>query len=344
MSRSFVMRIALVAACGVLFGGGAALLRPSVPTPQESVHERTLYNTWTERIEKEGALPAYNAFRTSIADASATAQFYDARVFGRALYDATGSAGIEVCGEEFRYACQHGFVARAILADGAEAARELNAWCLTKGRFTKQCQHGLGHGLVAHFGYSESSLARALDVCESLPESIYADKISGCMWGAYMEYYTRYWEHLARAPLDADMHAPLALCEGTDGSKAATCGFATPQWLLDQDTSRDQNERFTTLGAHCRTSTHTLVRTGCFLGAGSQAVQATAFDAAETHALCERVAEGNATDRTVCERGALEQYRSAAIDEPSSCWIATLRGSASSPCDAAPAISGYVGQ
>ncbi len=342
MPRPLLTRILALAAVGIIVGGGIALARTYYAAPQESQREQALYATWRERITTDGAPEAYQAFRESVSGESANTQFYDARVFGRALYDAVGSVGIETCGEEFRYACQHGFVARAILADGADAAQELNTWCLTKGRFAKQCQHGLGHGLVAHFGYTEAALKNALVACEALPQSTYADSLSGCMWGAFMEYYTRYWEHLARAPLPADTEAPLALCEGMDDVPAATCGFATPQWLLDQDTSRDEDARFATLGTHCRTSTHALVRTGCFLGAGSQAVQAVAFSADKTHTLCSRIADEDAIDAATCERGALEQYRSATIPAPSECWIKTLAGSKHLTCDASPTLGNTV--
>ena len=343
MMRLPLKGVLTVGALGLLLGGGFALFQMyRGNSPTTSPRERALYSTWKERIATDGGPAAYEAFRASVANESANTQFFDARVFGRALYDAIGNAGIETCGEEFRYACQHGFVARAILADGADAAQELNTWCLAKGRFAKQCQHGLGHGLVAHFGYTEAALTKSLNACEALPESVYADSISGCMWGAYMEYYTRYWEHLARAPRNADTDAPLALCEGMDGVPAASCGFATVQWLLDEDTSRDQNERFTSLGNDCRTSVHTLVRTGCFLGTGSQAVQAVGFDAEKTHALCSVVADGDAADSKTCERGAQEQYRSATIAAPSECWVKTLSGSTHLTCDAAPTIGNTV--
>lgn len=305
---------------GVLFllvAGAAGYLgmRVNRSLPQEIPPAPTSLfdaDAWSDLIVEHGTSTSMQALTQAAAHENSGDQYHAARAFGEALWMSQGEKGLDTCLTALRYGCQHGFMIAAIVAEGEERAHSLNEWCLLQGPLTRQCQHGIGHGLTRYFGEGVAHLPRALAACAALPLTRYTNAIDSCMWGATMEYYDNH------PPTSAPL--TLSVCDVLERDYQSSCAFTAARWFRIHTKATDMNERYTIIGAACKTGTSREMRLACFAGAGAQATQSASFDPNTTRALCSTAASGDILGETACLRGALEQFQSARIPATHTCW------------------------
>jgi len=223
---------------------------------------------WTRYIAEVGPDTAYARFSELIAGESVPQQHSHAHFFGAALFDAVGVSGLPTCDSRYSFGCFHEFLGHAIRDLGLDVVEELNRGCHEALPHTfLSCQHGIGHGVYAHFGYDdEASLFKALEVCAALPD---ADVIGGCYGGVFMEYNLRtMWGESAqnREPTD-DIQYP---CSVVEERFVPACVYWQPQWwtsvVRGKTSAPDSEEVMRQLGGYCVASRN---RKDCYEGIGN---------------------------------------------------------------------------
>lgn len=242
---------------------------------------------WKQQITKRDDAVAYTLFLRTYASSTPGDQHTAAHIFGSALFQTKGLAGLSTCDSSFSYGCFHEFLGRAIEAGGLGQVADLNQACYDAvgPTLSLTCTHGLGHGIQSHLGYTEDGLVASLDECSKLP---YGDPIGGCPGGVFMEYNMRTMHSFTgmpiREPKEGDMLYP---CDILPADYAAACYYWQPQWwqqvLLEERKTKD--EAFVALGNLCRKVPISL-RRECFEGVGTIVATAANFDVARAVVLC----------------------------------------------------------
>jgi hypothetical protein len=234
---------------------------------------------WEERVKDVGPIMAYREFSDAVAPLSPALRHENAHAFGGALFSASGLAGLVACDAQFSYGCYHEFLGRAIATLGIDVVNELNTACVENLKTSPlSCQHGIGHGIEAYYGYDLGALKKGLALCKSLP---FSDPIGGCYGGIFMEYnmQTMLGEQGRTRPVHAgDPHYP---CNELEALYQPACAFWSPQWwrsALGADSAH--------IGALCdEVGSESLVR-NCYEGLGTVAPPEADFDPQKTAALC----------------------------------------------------------
>lgn len=109
-------------------------------------------------------------------------------IVGDVLYKKEGANGMALCTNEFRNACSHSIVTGLFTDYGEKALDMIAQACYKapggKGAYT-MCFHGLGHGVLAQYGYAVSkTVAECLKT--STADNQYREG-SECVGGAIME-------------------------------------------------------------------------------------------------------------------------------------------------------------
>jgi hypothetical protein len=105
---------------------------------------------------------------------------------GYYLYDTEGKEGITKCTLYFLAACYHGLIISLLSNEGLDALPGVMDECWKVGRpVAVQCAHGIGHGLVAWFGYK--NLDKALVECGEIAKKSENFPTFNCYDGAFME-------------------------------------------------------------------------------------------------------------------------------------------------------------
>lgn len=145
---------------------------------------------WQEVIENDGPQQAYQKFvEDTLSEKDSAVQHALAHRFGSLLYSLGGLENLGVCDASFTFGCFHSFLGDAIAKEGVDIIEELDEACnsaFTDGGFA--CQHGIGHGLLAYYGYDRNDLDKALDKCSLLTDQ---GPAAGCGGGVFMEYNFR---------------------------------------------------------------------------------------------------------------------------------------------------------
>lgn len=245
------------------------------------------------RIEKEGGQAVYTEMLKELEGKSVGERHATAHLFGEALYEAEGIKGLIVCDAHFSFGCFHAFIARAIETQGLSVVARMSDACLRVGDLA--CQHGIGHGLIAHLGYETDALQEALEICEGLP---HGDSIGGCIGGAFMEYNLRTMVGEGYVRESSDHHEP---CLSIPDRFRAACYFSAPQWWFESLS----DDAFPVMGARCRTLEARLART-CFDGIGNIVGLVTEYDAVRGAARCDEAGSGR--ERLWCRSSAAGVY------------------------------------
>lgn len=280
------------------------LLFSSTAPPPITAYQSSEFGTesfWRQRIQTVGAAQAYSDHIsvTEAAPLSEDQRHIRAHVFGGALFDAVGVNGFTACGTDFEYGCFHEFAGRAIAQNGIGSIADLNTACLdTFGDEAHFCQHGIGHGIQTHFGYSEQDFFNALEVCGNLPEN---DPIGGCRGGVFMEYNFRTMlgpDSAARISDD-----PFFPCTALKGDDLLACHYWLPDWwhhmLLEE--GQRQHDAFAHMGKQCRDMAGKraeLLQT-CFRGIGNIAAPATEYQPDQIRSVCD-TASSNTELADIC--------------------------------------------
>lgn len=240
---------------------------------------------WEERIRQVGGRVAYAEFARAAEGLSIARQHAEVHVFGGALYDTEGVAGLPVCDSRFSFGCFHEFLGRAIAELGLSSTPGLNQACVDAlGAKSLSCQHGIGHGVQAALGYTKEALDEALPLCRDLP---YSDPIGGCYGGVFMEYNMRTMlgEDGTLRPYSGGAAEP---CDVLPETYKRACFFWQPQWwhqVLYRGVGTE--EAFRDIGALCDEHAPTYLMQTCFEGVGNVVPAAADFSADTARTLCE---------------------------------------------------------
>jgi len=252
--------------------------------------ERELESLWRKQIGERGGKEAYELLKSAYASTSPGEGHIEAHLFGSALYKTMGTDGATVCDGDLDLGCYHEFIGQAIVYEGLGVIERIDAICNTLPYIDfLGCQHGIGHGLVGHFGYEESDLIQALQICNTLPK---ADNTNGCYSGALMEYNVRTMLYMDRIPpRELINNNYLAPCDVIPEYAQESCYFWHPEWWKIVLQS-DNIDTYAFMGELCGGLEETN-RSTCYQGLG-QSTSKTNTDPVRAIALCSAATEGAA--------------------------------------------------
>lgn len=231
--------------------GGVLYLVLTEGVRKQVAPEEEQRHMWAERIRFLGGIEAYSQFSKSVFGETLNAQHEQAHVFGRALYETEGLPALSVCDDRFLYGCFHEFVGTAIADLGIGAVEKLNDACTKAlGADAGFCQHGVGHGIQTHYGYTPAHVKDALALCATLPNN---DPIGGCAGGIFMEYNMRTMlaeDAVLRPFSHEEMFEP---CRSLDAQYKEACAYWQTQWWHEAQLDAKQSpDVFRQLGTQCR--------------------------------------------------------------------------------------------
>jgi hypothetical protein len=187
--------------------------------------KETLIDDWTLGIKNLGGKASYELFKDIYKDESTSEKHNLAHFFGLALYNAEGMLGLSVCDFDYSYGCFHEFIGQAIIHEGIGVIKEIDQFC--KEEFN--CQHGIGHGLLAYSGYDERGLSSSLDLCNTLGS---VDVQDGCFGGIFMEYNVRTMLENESVREKKSNESVDAVCNLVPQYAKEACYFWLPQWIM----------------------------------------------------------------------------------------------------------------
>ncbi|NQV93226.1 hypothetical protein HQ403_01880 [Candidatus Kaiserbacteria bacterium] len=229
-----------------------------------------LESTFEKRMEDVGGKKLFEEiiFFAELLDPSIKHLY--GHIFGKVLYEKEGLGSFLICDSRLQQGCIHEFIGNAIVDLGIESVTILNDTCLgLQGRQEVQaCQHGIGHGLVSHFGYSESDLLRALSVCRTLPTHD-SGQMFGCYGGVFMEHNVK--TMLAEETDIRHSEDLFEPCRSLDDVYKSACSFWQPQWWRQEHLSHlDPLSAYARMGSYCSDlSKEPHLINVCFLGMGN---------------------------------------------------------------------------
>jgi hypothetical protein len=267
---------------------------------------------WGNYIKKVGASNAYKEFVHTEEDKDVfLGQHRRAHLFGGALYEQKGLESFSICDENFHYGCMHEFLGRAIADHGLKTVYTINESCIDNfGQNSPACQHGIGHGLVSYFGYNESALIEALDLCRTLPNNP-NDSVRGCEGGVFMEYNLRL--TIANASETRADENPYSPCHIVSPDYKNGCLFWQSQWWRHgplHDLSSDELI-YKQMGTWCSEfSDHTLEsEQACWAGIGNFLVGGVELNLKKTAELCDIAGENDTVGSLMCRMRAFVYAR-----------------------------------
>jgi len=270
--------IAILVSAGVFYG---RIFKQSRVAPSDVPHMNTHIS---QLLDAHSAADAYAIFKQEYAAASQPDQHTAAHIFGDHLYEKEGVDGFSICDGSFGFGCYHTFIPLAIADHGESVVQELDAACVRAyGEAGLGCSHGIGHGLIAHFGYGEGGLRSSLALCKTLS---WNRPYGGCRDGAFMEYNLRTMitdPTLRGRPFTHD--TAYQPCDSVDAASKSACYFNLPQWW--QQALPESSQKLSTLGTLCAGVKSGASQTACFRGIGYAYVPLTSFDAARGISLCD---------------------------------------------------------
>jgi len=194
---------------------------------------------WKEQLLKaQNPVIVYQQFVNAYQNESHATKHAIAHIFGDIAYDLYGDETFFICDSSFDFGCQHEALGRHIQEHGIDI-EGLNKIC---GIHT-WCQHGIGHGLVAHYGYDLPALEQSINICKDL---LKIDPVDGCIGGIFMEYtlQTMHTETPFK-PRDYVANGITMLCADqavADWAREA-CYFWSGQWVLAIGSGDDAYEQ-----------------------------------------------------------------------------------------------------
>lgn len=269
--------------------------------------QRASNAAWSYAKEKEdveslfsGKNPreAFAAFKKMNERASQATQHINAHVFGEVLYEKEGVGALTACGSDFGFGCFHSFIGQAIAEGGTAIVPRLDAACVAIGPMALGCFHGLGHGLLAYFGYESKGLAKSLDTCATLS---WHHRYGGCVDGVFMEYNLR--TMLAQdgriRPFTDEKH--MEPCASLKAAFQPACYFSLPEWW--RESLAGDTDAPAKMGAYCGSLSEGENRAACFRGIGYSQSFPHSFQADSGVEFCGQYASMGATDALRCKEG-----------------------------------------
>lgn len=274
---------------GLFIMGGALLHAGATLSYAEMVESGEKERYWARVIEREGPEGAYDLFVQTALEKEPYNRHGEAHIFGAALYAQLGAKALGYCETEFGAGCLHEAFKWVLTEHGLENLPQAGAECKTSPERSFQCDHAIGHGLFAFYGYERDSLLQALKICK---EWFYDDPINGCTGGAFMEYnlYTSLGPEVSVRPIDET--GWYSECPTLPDEFKQACYTWLPQWwrvyLLSQDVSEE--EIFSRMGDMCEGVPDSSHRQGCFERVGQHAAYASLYEPGDIRAYCAKAA------------------------------------------------------
>lgn len=283
--------IALLALLFALCGIAYAIKEHTRPANFAASKQRFI-----ERIRTIGGRSAFEEFLRDTSSMKPFDAHTMAHVFGEALYAAEGIDGFADCRDDYQHGCVHQFVASAVVDHGLDVVNTLHADCRKLPRDEAVgCEHGLGHGLLAYYGYEQAGVEQALDECLAITDR----PRSYCADGALMEYNLREMATLTtknafepRSYVEAQRMTPCTELKDEYGS---VCAFQLPIWWT-YAMGGSVESRYRRMGLQCRESGY--IRP-CFEGIGFATLDT---DPKDPSLLCSYAAVDGA-EHTYCLTG-----------------------------------------
>ena len=246
---------------------------------------------WPVKIDEAGAAIAYEEFKNAFKPYDFGIQHSALHVFGEALYESEGIAGVAICDSTFSFGCYHSFFLKALSEHGKNVVLDMDRACIEKyGVGGVGCQHGIGHGLVEYLG--SDKLVEALDACATLA---WKNSLFGCQGGVFMEYTLPTIfdsENSFLSARDIDRDNPYDACPELPEKFKQACYYSLGQWW---------NKFFTyeKIGILCGGVISDKEREACYLGIGAVVAPSSDFNIEVSINNCEKMPdfEGKLTCR-----------------------------------------------
>ncbi|MBP9668733.1 MAG: hypothetical protein KBE09_00380 [Candidatus Pacebacteria bacterium] len=281
-------------------------LEPAYAT--RSVPERLAH--WQARIREVGGEQAYSELAEVISTYAPHYQHDEVHLFGDALYRVHSISGVSVCDGRFGYACFHAFMIRALIESGASEAQQLYNVCLdTLGESSRECEHGIGHGLLALLKEeaTDADLQKALATCETLQPP--SHPISGCAGGVFMEFLVKSMASGSIEPREFTDARALDPCSTlTNSPHLASCFYWLPVWWMLATPERAQDPLIAEkMGAWCREAPTEEATKSCVKGVANRMQLLTNEQPALTYERCAAVTKDPEL-RYVCQTHAARRF------------------------------------
>lgn len=289
MVGTHIRPLLLTLAAGVLLASAVTLYESLMP-----YHEyleigrgnpdfKTLSNRFTLIAREKGAVYAFEVLKRAQLPPNTDFHLLG-HIVGDELYKQKGIAGIADCTQDFRNACSHSIVIGVFNEFGAsgETVKKIDAACVLapggKGAYG-MCYHGLGHGVLAYFGYE---IPPTVSFCERLgTRDKDFEQSAQCVGGAIMElvgggFHDREAWAASRSRV-LQPSAPLSPCTDSvipERAKGLCLSYLTP-WLWELagiDLGQPDPGKFSKAFAYCDTlpASRQKLRDACFGGFGKE--------------------------------------------------------------------------
>jgi len=179
--------------------------------------------------------------------------------FSALLYERLGAEAINICDSAFFYGCYHEVLGNVFQDQGLEAVATMADFCGS----VLGCQHGIGHGLVMHFGYTTDRINDALELCKLVDNP---EVIDGCLGGVFMEFTTKTMESSIKREHQTSV-ITKELCQTVIESARPSCHFWLAQWVVMYSDLVEAKDKARSAGEYCA-SVETQYRDSCFQGIG----------------------------------------------------------------------------
>lgn len=233
---------------------------PGIPISKDDYASFTSY--WTEHITQHGAEASYQSFKETYADDDPFRKHDVAHTFSSVLFEIEGPAAIQICDDDYSHGCFHEVLAATIETEGPAVLPELDAYCKTS---EYDCQHGIGHGLIALEGYDEIALWAALEHCQNLGSM---DVRDGCYGGIFMEYNLRTMEGVNAFSRKYSASTGDPTCSLVPSHAQTACNFWLAQWFMSHYDRSDNTGLFDWTYTQCMALPNQLAQQECVNGLG----------------------------------------------------------------------------
>ncbi len=268
---------------GVVCIESFVLLSGKTNTPVSKERISQSRSVWMQSIKRDGPDRAYAQLKSQYAQEPHGKRHEMTHLFGEVLFQTLGVNGIGTCDAENEFGCYHGFLSKAVRAEGIGIIHDLDLACIkNSGPREHACQHGIGHGILEYLG--RDRLVEALDLCAELS---WKEDIGGCGGGVFMEYNLPTVltadgvETGVRPQVGNNIYEP---CDSIPSQYRMNCLFTIVQWW-----GRQFDHDFTTLGTLCLRLPKPQEITTCFEGIGQIAAPTNNYNVEKTIAACARM-------------------------------------------------------